>query len=315
MNINSQGLHFEVAVHAPASPPAAAGQPAPHTPSTVLLTMGWGMQLVAWPDALLQGLVQAGHQVVVYDNRDIGLSSHLDDLGKPNLGWAMAKHRFGMGMHPPYSLQDMADDALGILDGLGVARAHVLGVSMGGMISQRMAATAPQRVLSLTSIMSSSGAPGLPGPTADVSRSLMTRPASKSPADIAANTLAQLEMIGSPAFQQDRDHLYQRVLADVHRSYHPQGMLRQMLAVMADTDRYRLLADITCPTLVIHGTADPLVPIACGQDTARRIPGARFEAIEGMGHDWPPAVLPRWLALLVPHLRAADAAALVSHTP
>lgn len=297
MKINNRGLSFEVEVAEPA--------PAP----TVLLTMGWGMQLVAWPEALVQGLVKAGYRVVCYDNRDVGLTSHLDDLGKPNLPWAMVKHKLGFGLTPPYTLQDMADDALGILDGLGIERAHVLGVSMGGMISQRLAATAPERVLSLTSIMSSSGAPGLPGPSPDVSRALMTRPASKSPADIAANIQAQLELIASPAFQQDREHLYQRVLADVQRSYNPQGMLRQMLAVMADTDRHHLLADITCPSLVIHGTADPLVPLACGQDTAKRIPGARFEAIEGMGHDWPPGVLPRWLELVVPHLRAADVAA------
>jgi pimeloyl-ACP methyl ester carboxylesterase len=178
---------------------------------------------------------------------------------------------------------------------------------MGGMISQRMAATAPDRVISLTSIMSSSGAPGLPGPRADISHAMMQRPASLSPADIATNTMALLERIGSPAFQQDRDHLYQRLVAGVQRNHDPQGMVRQMLAVMADTDRHTVLERITCPTLVIHGTADPLVPLACGEDTARRIAGARFEAIEGMGHDWPPAVVPRWLDLVVPHLRAADA--------
>lgn len=301
MKIEKNGLSFEVHVAEPATAP------------TVLLTMGWGMQLVAWPQALIDGLTHAGYRVVCYDNRDVGLTTHLDDLGKPNLAWAMVKHKMGFSLTPPYTLQDMADDALGILDGLGVQRAHVLGVSMGGMISQRLAATAQQRVLSLTSIMSSSGAPGLPGPRPDVSRALMTRPASKSPADIAANIQAQLEVIASPAFQQDPSHLYQRVLADVQRAYNPQGMLRQMLAVMADTDRHRLLADIACPTLVIHGTADPLVPLACGQDTAKRIPGARFEAIEGMGHDWPPAVVQRWLSLVLPHLKAADEAA--SATP
>lgn len=301
MKIQSHGLSFEVEVHVPAGGTA--------TPPTVLLTMGWGLQLVAWPDAFIQGLVQAGYQVVIYDNRDAGLTTHLDDLGKPNVAWAMVRHKMGFGLTPPYSLQDMTNDALGILDGLGIERAHVLGVSMGGMISQRMAATAPQRVLSLTSIMSSSGAPGLPGPSPDVSRALLTRPASKSPADIAANIQAQLALIASPGFQQDSEHLYQRVLADVQRSYNPQGMLRQMLAVMADTDRHHLLASITCPTLVLHGKADPMVPMACGEDTARRIPGARFEAIDGMGHDWPPGVLPRWLSLVVPHLRAADAAA------
>ncbi len=307
MKIQSNGLNFEVQVHSPAQVPAPSGSGG--GPSPVLLTMGWGMQLVAWPDALIHGLVQAGHQVVCYDNRDVGLTSHLDAAGRPNVPWQVLKHKLGMAMNPPYALQDMAQDALGILDGLGMARAHLLGVSMGGMVSQRLAATAPKRVRSLTSIMSSSGAPGLPGPSAEVNRGLLSRPASTNPADLAAHMQAQLALLASPAFQQDRDHVYQRALADVQRSYNPQGMVRQMLAVMADTDRHTLLARITCPTLVIHGTADPLVPLACGEDTAKRIAGARFEAIEGMGHDWPPAVIPRWLALLVPHLRAADAQA------
>ncbi len=296
MKIDSNGLSFEVEVHTP-------------KPPTVLLTMGWGTQLVAWPEALIRGLVQAGYQVVCHDNRDCGLSSHLPELGQPNVPWQFIKHKLGINLKPPYTQQDMANDALGILDGLGVERAHVLGVSMGGMISQRMAATAPERVLSLTSIMSSSGAPGLPGPRADVSRALMQKPASLNPADIAANTLALLERVGSPAFQQDREHLFQRLVAGVERNHDPQGMVRQMLAVMADTDRHTLLARIRCPALVIHGTADPLVPLACGEDTARRIPGARFEAIEGMGHDWPPSVVPRWLELVLPHLRAAGALA------
>lgn len=300
MKISANGLRFEVEVDEPLSPPTGGGQP-----PTVLLTMGLGMQLVAWPEALLQGLRAAGHRVVRYDNRDIGLSSHLDDLGKPNLPWQFVKHKMGFSPTHPYTLQDMAQDALGILDALGVDRAHVIGVSMGGMISQRIAATAPQRVRSLTSIMSSSGAPGLPGPSPDVSRALMQRPASLDPQDIVNQSLALFQLIGSPAFEQDRAHLRERLLAGVQRSYHPQGVLRQTLAVVADTDRHTLLPRIACPTLVIHGTADPLVPLACGEDTARRIPGARFEAIAGMGHDWPPALIPRWLDLILPHLAHA----------
>jgi len=298
MKINSNGLSFEVQVEVP---PA-------HIPTvgTVLLTMGLGVQLVAWPDAFIQALLQAGYRVVRYDNRDIGLSSHLDALGKPSVPWQLVKHKLGLHLTQPYTLQDMANDALGLLDALGVDKAHLVGVSMGGMISQRLAATAPQRVCSLTSIMSSSGAPGLPGPRPEVARAMIRPPVSADPTDVVANTLALFQLIGSTAFHEDVAHLRTRLMAGVTRSYHPEGVWRQTLAVMSDTDRHTLLPRITCPTLVIHGTADPLVPLACGQDTARRIPGARFEAIEGMGHDWPPALLPIWLSLMLPHLAAAS---------
>ena len=300
MKIIANGLTFDVQVDEPLTAPSVPGQV-----PTVLLTMGLGLQWVAWPEAFVDALRRAGHRVVRYDNRDIGLSSHLDDLGQPNMPWQFVKHKLGFSPTHPYTLQDMAQDALGILDALGVDRAHLIGVSMGGMISQRMAATAPQRVRSLTSVMSSSGAPGLPGPSAAVSKAMMQRPASFDPQDIVAHTLALFRVIGSPAYPQDATHLRERLLAGVLRSYHPQGVVRQTLAVVADTDRHTLLPRITCPTLVIHGTADPLVPLACGEDTARRIPGARFHAIAGMGHDWPPALIPQWLDLILPHLANA----------
>jgi pimeloyl-ACP methyl ester carboxylesterase len=291
MNITSNGLPFDV--------DSAGDERAP----AVLLSMGLGMQRTAWPEPLVEALVGAGFRVIRYDNRDAGLSGKLDHLGTPNLPWQYLRLRTGLGVRAPYTLQDMALDALGILDALDVPRAHLVGVSMGGMVSQRVAATAPQRVLSLTSIMSSSGAPGLPGPRRDVARALMGRPRSRAPQDVAEHTLALFRLIGSPAFPHDTEALREQLLAEVRRSHHPAGVARQMLAVMADTGRHQLLGRIACPTLVIHGTADPLVPIACGQDTARRIPGARFEAIEGMGHDWPPGVAARLTQQLLPHLQ------------
>jgi pimeloyl-ACP methyl ester carboxylesterase len=296
MKVASNGLEFEVEIAGPDDAPA------------VLLTMGLGMQLVAWPDSLIQSLVAAGFRVIRYDNRDIGLSSHLDALGQPHFGWQVIKSRLGFSMQSAYTLQDMAQDALGILDALKVERAHLIGVSMGGMISQRIAATAPQRVLSLTSVMSSSGAPGLPGPRGDVARALMTRPPSSQPGDVVAHTLKVFALIGSPGYPQDMPVFKQHLLDGVRRSYHPKGVSRQLMAIMSDIGRHRLLAKIQCPTLVIHGTADPLVPIVCGQDTAKRIPGARFEAIEGMGHDWPPGVARRMGELIVPHLQGATPA-------
>jgi len=295
MKISSNGLRFEVETAGDDQAPA------------VLLTMGLGMQLTAWPDSLLQALVQAGYRVIRYDNRDIGLSSHLDQLGVPHLFWQFIKSRLGLRLRSAYTLQDMAQDALGILDGLGVQRAHVLGVSMGGMISQRIAASAPGRVLSLTSVMSSSGAPGLPGPRPDVARAMVNRPKSRVPDEVVDHTLEIFRLIGSPSFPQDMPAFRQHLLEGVARSYHPEGVVRQLLAIMTDTRRHTLLPCITAPALVIHGASDPLVPLACGQDTAARIPGARFEAIEGMGHDWPPGVAQRLAELTLPHLEASHA--------
>lgn len=295
MNITHNGLRIEYESDGDEEAPA------------VLLTMGLGMQLTAWPTSLVQAIVQAGYRVIRFDNRDIGLSSQLDHLGVPNIGWQFLRSRLGFPIRSPYSLQDMALDAIGLLDALGVQRAHLVGVSMGGMISQRVAASVPQRVLSLTSVMSSSGAPGLPGPRPHVARAMLKRPRSTRPDDVAAHELRLFRLIGSPAFPQDMPAFEQRVLADAVRSYRPAGVARQLLAVVSDTGRHTLLQRIACPTLVLHGTADPLVPLACGQDTAARIAGARFESIDGMGHDWPPGVVALLAGLIVPHIQAAQA--------
>ena len=183
----------------------------------------------------------------------------------------------------------------------------IVGVSMGGMIAQRVAIGAPHRVISLTSIMSSSGAPGLPSAKPPVLKALLARPASSAPQDVVDHYIKLYTVIGSPDFVVHEAELRARILAGVTRSYRPVGTMRQMLAIMADTNRANELRRIQCPTLVVHGKADPLVPLACGQDTARRIPGARFEAIAGMGHDLPPGVVQEILRVLLPHLREASA--------
>lgn len=273
----------------------------------VLLIMGLGMQLVTWPPALVQALVDAGYRVVRHDNRDIGLSEHFDHLGVPNLMWAGLRHRLGFAPRAPYTLADMAADADGVLQALGIQRAHVVGVSMGGMIAQRLAIAAPHRAISLTSIMSSSGARGLPSAKPPVLKALLARPASSAPADVVEHYIKLYTVIGSPDFVVHEAELRARILAGITRSYRPVGTMRQMLAIMADTHRARELRRIQCPTLVVHGKADPLVPLACGQDTARRIHGARFEAIAGMGHDLPPGVVQEILRVLLPHLREASA--------
>ena len=271
----------------------------------VLLIMGLGMQLVAWPPAFVQALQDAGYRVVRHDNRDVGLSQSFDHLGPPNMLWAMVKHKLGFTLRAPYSVHDMALDALGVLDALGIAQAHVVGVSMGGMIAQRLALAAPQRVLSLSSIMSSSGARGLPEARRDVLRALLGRPAGQSVQAITDHYVKLFRVIGSPAFPVDEAVLRERILLGLQRSYRPVGTLRQMVAVAADTGHRALaLAGITAPTLVLHGRDDPLVPFACGEDTARRIPGARLVGIDGMGHDLPPGVVDHLVKHVVPHLEA-----------
>jgi len=270
----------------------------------VLLIMGLGLQLVAWPPAVLHLLGEAGYRVIRFDNRDIGLSQHFDHLGKPNLVWAGLRHRLGWTIRPPYTLDDMAADAIGVLDALGVGSAHVVGVSMGGMIAQRLTLAAPQRVASLTSIMSSSGARKLPQAEPRVMRVLFSRPANASRDAIVAHYVRLYQAIGSPAYPIDDAEMVQRIALAVDRNYHPEGTLRQMVAIAADTQRAEALARISRPTLVLHGLADPLLPPEHGRDTARRIPGARFAAIEGMGHDLAQGVVDRLMPHLAPFLLA-----------
>ncbi|RYF40818.1 MAG: alpha/beta fold hydrolase [Comamonadaceae bacterium] len=269
----------------------------------VLLIMGLGMQLIAWPEPFVQALVEAGFRVVRFDNRDVGLSQQFDHLGTPNLVWESLKHRLGLPVNAPYRLHDMAGDTLGVLDALNIAQAHVVGVSMGGMIAQRLALAAPQRVLSLASIMSSSGARGLPGPKPQVLRALLGRPQRPGEAGIVDHYIKLFKVIGSPAYPLDEAALRERILLGTRRNFHPDGTLRQMVAIAADSTRAQELARLRMPTLVVHGKADPLVPFACGQDTARRIPGAQLFGVEGMGHDLPPGVVERLLQPLIPHLQ------------
>lgn len=294
MKIQANGIGIEV------EDSGEAGRPA------VLLVMGLGLQLVSWPPQMVQALQAAGFRVIRFDNRDVGLSQHFDHLGIPNLLWESMKHRVGLPVRAPYSLHDMAADAFGVLDALGVQRAHVVGVSMGGMVAQRMALAAPQRLLSLASVMSSSGARWLPGPKAHVLRALMSRPRDSSEAAIVDHFVQLFQVIGSPAYPADPAVLRERITQTVRRSFHPAGTARQLAAVAADTRRAGELSSIRVPTLVVHGKADPLVPFACGVDTARRIPTARMVAMEGMGHDLPSGVVAHLLQALVPHMQLAS---------
>jgi len=273
----------------------------------VFLIPGMAMQLIVWPEAMVRQIHQAGFRVIRLDNRDIGLSQDMAHLPAPNLLWFMLQQKLGFQPQAPYSIQDMANDALGVLDHLQINQAHLVGVSMGGMIGQRICIGSPQRALSLTSIMSSSGAKGLPGPTPDMRRVLFTPPAKAGTQAAHQHALRFVQALAGPGFAHPEGSQQQLVDDSLKRSSRPMGAYRQMLAAMADRERAGLLARITTPTLVIHGKADPLVPYACGEDTARRIPNAKLHGIEGMGHDMPPGAIDNMMARLLPFLNA--------HTP
>ncbi len=298
MKVTANGISIEVEDSAQTDA-SFANKPA------VLLIMGLGMQLIAWPPEMVRALEAGGYRVIRFDNRDVGLSTHFDALGRPNLLWASIKYKLGLMPAAPYSLADMAADALGVLDALKVDRAHVVGVSMGGMIAQRVALAAPARILSLTSIMSTSGARGLPQAAPEVVRALISRPAGKGTEAVVDHSVRLFQTIGSPGYPTPEPELRERVRASVLRAFYPVGTARQMLAVVADITRAALLGRITAPTLVVHGKEDPLVPLACGEDTARRIPGATLLTIDGMGHDLPPEPVRQILAALIPHLKAS----------
>ena len=279
--INGVQLAYEV--HGTADAPAA------------LLVMGLGMPAAMWPDEFVQTLVGRGFRVVTFDNRDSGASTRLADLPVPNIPVAMTRAMLGLRVQAPYTLLHMAIDAAGVLDAAGIERAHVIGVSMGGMIAQVLAALLPQRVLTLTSIMSSSGNPA-PRIALGKSRALkaLLRPPPTDRTDIDAivdHLMFVFGVIGSPGYAQDpavlRPHLERVARLGLYR----EGTARQLGAILASGDRRPMLHNVDAPTLVIHGASDPLVPVAAGRDTARHVRGAKLEIIEGMGHDFPPALM------------------------
>jgi pimeloyl-ACP methyl ester carboxylesterase len=259
---------------------------------TVLLVMGLGAQMTQWPVALCTELVERGFQVVRFDNRDIGLSTKLDGLGVPNIRTLYAARLAGESPTPPYRLEDMAADTVGLLDALGIARAHVVGASMGGMIAQLVAADHPSRALSLTSIMSTTGNPAVPPSKPEAIMALMSPPAPAGDEEaIVARALRIYRIIGSPAYRQDETALSATILADVRRCFHPAGAARQFAAVICAEDRRPKLETIQIPAVVLHGAEDPLVLVEGGRDTAANIPGAELRVVPGMGHDIPPALV------------------------
>jgi pimeloyl-ACP methyl ester carboxylesterase len=261
----------------------------------VLLIMGLGAQLTLWPMPMVEQLVTRGYRVIRYDNRDVGLSTKFDDSPAPAMTAIVGALMMGQKPDVPYLLADMAADAIGLLDAMGIERAHVMGASMGGMIAQMVAATYPDRVLSLTSIMSSTGNPALPPASPEAMAVLTQRPEGADEESMVAHGVRAEKIIGSPGYPADEAELTERVRASFRRMHYPPGFARQMAAIVGSGDRRTALSTITTPTMVIHGADDPLVPVAAGRDTAAMIPGAKIVEIPGMGHNLPEALIPEVL--------------------
>ncbi|MET8148844.1 alpha/beta fold hydrolase [Actinoplanes sp. NPDC049668] len=268
----------------------------------LLLIMGLGAQLIDWPQDFCELLAARGLRVIRFDNRDAGLSSALPQLGVPDVRGILGGDRATV----PYLLADLATDAAGLLDALGVERAHVTGVSLGGMIAQQLTIDHPSRVASLCSIMSTTGDRAVGRPTPEAAALLGTPPAASREVAIA-NSIAAARLIGSPGFPATEQELLQRASAKYDRAYNPLGTLRQYAAALASPDRTAALGGVTAPTVVIHGEDDPLIAVSGGRATADAVPGADLLVIPGMGHDLPRATWPRIVDAIVGNTERAVA--------
>lgn len=259
---------------------------------TILLIMGLGAQLTLWPLPFVEALVERGFHVVRYDNRDVGLPTKLDHARPPRIGMLVLQRLLRLRPRVPYTIGDMAADAAGLLDALGIEKAHIVGASMGGMIAQVFAATYPDRTLSLTSIMSTTGNPRLSRASREAMDVLVNRPKTDDFEALVAHGVRASKVLAGPAFPVEPEVLEARVRETIQRSNYPDGFARQVAAIVADGDRRERLKTIKAPTVVIHGTDDTLVPIDGGRDTAASIPGARLVEVRGMGHNVPVEVIP-----------------------
>ena len=294
-SVNANGIAIEYLDEGPREAPV------------ILLIMGLGMQLIAWPDSFCQGLIERGFRIVRFDNRDAGLSRRLPSAGSIAMAVMMARAALGMPVKPPYGLDDMARDAIGLMDALKIEKAHVVGASMGGMIAQILAIEHPERVISLTSIMSTSGDRSLPGPKSKVLRALF-RPRPRRESEAIRRGVQMFRLIGGARYPPSESELRHAVERFVRRSYRPDGFARQLLAIQTSPARTGMLRRIRAPTLVLHGGDDPLVPLAAGRHTAANIRGARLRVVSGMGHFLPEALVPLLVNEIAAHCERADAA-------
>ena len=276
----------------------------PQSPA-LLLVRGLGTQMIQWPPTFVDALARE-RNVILFDNRDVGESQKFDEVGEPDLATLMA----GGSAPVPYLLKDMAADAVGVLDAFDVPRAHVFGMSMGGMIVQEMAARFPERVQSVVSMMSTSGDPGLPPPTPAAMAALLEAP--ERPDDresVVEHGLWGRRVLGSPGYPDTDEVVRDELGRAFDRCRDPAGVMRQMAAIAASGSRVELLKQIKVPTLVIHGVDDPLVKVEAGRDTARHVSGAVLEEIAGMGHDLPLGLVPRIAELILTYTGKAETVA------
>ncbi len=269
----------------------------------ILLVMGLGAQMTLWPDELVAALVGDGFRVIRYDNRDIGLSQKFEGARAPSPAIQVLRKKIGFPAKVPYTLKDMADDGIGLLDALGIAKAHVVGASMGGMIVQLMAVHHPDRLMSLTSIMSTTGHGKLPQAEKHAIDALVAPLKGMDEETLVAHGLNIAKNIGSSGYPFDPADQRERVLKNMRRSVYPAGLPRQLAAIIDDGDRTSRLAGVRAPTLVLHGEADPLVKLAGGEATAAAISGARLVTIPGWGHDLPVQLIPRLAGEIAGHAR------------
>ncbi len=258
----------------------------------LLLIMGLAAQMIMWDEEFCEKLAAKGHYVIRFDNRDVGLSTKFDKAGVPDVMAAISASMQGEKIDAPYTIDDMADDSVGLLDALGIDKAHICGASMGGMIAQTIAFRHPARVLSVTSIMSSTGARDLPQAKPDVMMLLLAPPPVKREANIE-HGVKVWRAISGPGFPFDEEYMRKKMALSYDRCFYPQGVMRQLVAILAHGDRTPALKSVTTPTLVIHGADDPLVPVECGKATAAAVPGANLLIIKGMGHSLPVEVWPQ----------------------
>ena len=271
---------------------------------TMLLIMGLGVQMLGWDEQLCGTLAERGYHVVRFDNRDVGRSTKVEGGPRPDIMAALA----GDMSSASYRLEDMADDCVALLDELGVKAAHLVGASQGGMIAQTVAIRHPERVLSLVSIMSTTGEREVGQPHPEALPALLTRPPAGKEGFVDFVVRAW-RVIGSPGFEADEEALRARAAASYDRGIFPDGTARQLLAILASGDRTQALRGLDVPTTVIHGTDDILVDVSGGKATAEAIPGARLELIDGMGHDLPAQLWPRFVELITETAERARARA------
>lgn len=266
----------------------------------LLLIMGLAAQMVAWDDEFCTLLAQRGYRVIRFDNRDIGLSTRLDGAGLPDIAAAFAAAMQGKPVAAPYTLSDMAADVVGLMDALGIGTAHVVGASMGGAIGQTLAIEHPQRLRTLTSIMSTTGEPGLPPPTPEA-LAVLFKPAPTEREAYFASYVQTWKVLRGGSFPLDEARDLDRAAKNFERGLNPAGVARQLAAILASGSRKRALAAVKVPTLVIHGDIDPLVPLGCGVDTANSVPGAKLVVIDGMGHALPIGMWPQLVDAIATH--------------